>query len=245
MPIRANQPSLPARVAVWISTLVSIVLMQSVHAQAVCQGSSVKGPQALHERFISADCESCWQSAHAASGELPGLSLDWIVPSPKGDNAPLSAAESSQALDRLQHTGAKPVLTQVQVDTPVHRNANLDLSISFGVAVGPYRGITIDLAVQQDKLPWPRLDLWVLMIERLSAGAEGSPIERRLVRNVLQQTWGQPNFQKKDGAWHAAELRAMSMPEGMQPDRTELVAWLQTPQGQVIGLAHASCPTNP
>ncbi|EJE49649.1 hypothetical protein PMI14_05780, partial [Acidovorax sp. CF316] len=62
-------------------------------AQSSCSSDGVARPAALFERFVSADCESCWADKATPAPSAPGtLVLDWIVPGTQGDNAPLSAA---------------------------------------------------------------------------------------------------------------------------------------------------------
>ena len=57
-------------------------------------------PVTLFERFLSADCEACWADP-ATPAPTPGpgvVVLDWIVPARSGDEAPLSAAATRDAL---------------------------------------------------------------------------------------------------------------------------------------------------
>ena len=79
-------------------------------AQTHCSSDGTPKPVALFERFISADCEACWGDAAppAPSAKAGAVVLDWIVPSAAGDDAPLSAAATTDALPRLQaaHTAA-------------------------------------------------------------------------------------------------------------------------------------------
>ena len=82
------------------------------HAQdvrsPVCASDGQPTPAVLVERFISADCEKCWGApSPAVTAKLPAraLALDWITPSPLGDEAPLSAAALRDADARLQTLG--------------------------------------------------------------------------------------------------------------------------------------------
>src|SRR6478735_9451577 len=70
-------------------------------AQSYCSSDGQTQPARLLERFINADCEACW-AADAARAEPDELALDWIVPGSKGEDAPLSAAASSDARARLE-----------------------------------------------------------------------------------------------------------------------------------------------
>jgi hypothetical protein len=59
------------------------------------------GPTQLLERFINANCESCWADPATPKAAAGQLALDWVLPGDKGDDAPLSAVAAREALDRL------------------------------------------------------------------------------------------------------------------------------------------------
>lgn len=85
--------------------------------QSACSSDGQPQPLALVGSFISADCEACWSDpAHPTpSAQANVVTLDWIVPGTLGDDAPLSAAATRDALQRLD-TLARPV--------PAHRRAH-------------------------------------------------------------------------------------------------------------------------
>ena len=104
-------------------TLASVLVLTytaSALAQASCSSDGIPQPVAIFERFISADCEACWSDAATpAPSATAGVAvLDWIVPGKAGDEAPLSAAATNDALARLQTLGRKPPVT-----TDVHTAA--------------------------------------------------------------------------------------------------------------------------
>ncbi|MBA2674768.1 MAG: hypothetical protein H0U68_13945, partial [Ramlibacter sp.] len=70
-------------------------------AQALCS-SEIGGPQptALLERFISADCDTCWSDPATPRATGRELAIDWIVPGARGDDAPLAKGETREALAR-------------------------------------------------------------------------------------------------------------------------------------------------
>lgn len=217
----------------------------SSFAQALCQSDHRLQLNTLHERFISADCAACWQAEGSAIDDTSTLSIDWIAPGQKGDEAPLSAAELIDAEDRLQQLGQGPVQDQLETRTRLGKPLGADLDLSFGVAIGGYRGLSVELKLEPGVSPPEQLMLWVLMLERLPAGTEGSKQVRQLVRNALQQTWRAQDFAVRDSRSVVTELRPMRMPDGMQAERMMALAWVQSPQGQILKAALADCPPKP
>eukprot|EP01034_Spumella_vulgaris_P003379 gene3379-4350_t len=102
-------------------TLASVLVLTytaSALAQASCSSDGIPQPVAIFERFISADCEACWADPAApAPSATTTVVLDWIVPSALGDDAPLSAAATSDAVQRLQALGrpAPASLTSIRL----------------------------------------------------------------------------------------------------------------------------------
>ena len=66
--------------------LLILPLALAANAQpSSCSSDGVPAPRALLERFINADCATCWgakQTPDAASGTL---AIDWVTPGAKGD----------------------------------------------------------------------------------------------------------------------------------------------------------------
>ena len=120
-------------------------------AQTTCNSDGVPAPTVLVERFTHADCASCWRDPATARPGTSELAIDWIVPSPKGEEAALSAAASRDALQRLE------VLKQtLPAGTFNYRGATfhaawaskgppLKLRVAHGVALGGYLGASIEL----------------------------------------------------------------------------------------------------
>src|SRR5450830_620746 len=94
-------------------------LAQGIHAQSFCASDGQSTPVLLLERFISADCESCWSAPPDTPPASGALTLDWIVPSDQADEAPLSAAARRDALMRLEALGLPVPKTQLQTSHPV------------------------------------------------------------------------------------------------------------------------------
>ena len=204
-------------------------------AQSFCSSDGQPRPVALLERFISADCESCW----AESGPKPQageLALDWIVPGSRGDDAPLSAAANRDARERLaalQRTA--PVAAEVlrrRAEAPVR-----GLRVSHGLPFNGYLGTSIEW-----KPPRPgRWSAWLLLVETIPAGAEGTPIERNPVRNVLESLWDGSGQLSKEEQARLFEFRPMSIPPGARPERLRVVGWLEDGRGRIRAIAQSRC----
>ena len=201
--------------------------MSAAWAQSSCSSDGQRAPTALVERFISADCDTCWRDPTALKTKPRELALDWIVPSAKGDDAPLSAAANSDALGRLQ------VLNQpVAQDRFNLRRAALPqplvLRVARGVALGGYMGASITLSPKRGaSLPNYPMTAWLVMIEDVPAGTDGTRVLRQLVRNSMQISWNesgtQPAATPASPGQRLHESRPMSIPAGANPDRLRVV----------------------
>jgi len=253
------------------------------HAQdvrsPVCASDGQPTPAVLVERFISADCEKCWGApSPAVTAKLPAraLALDWITPSPLGDEAPLSAAALRDADARLQTLGrAQPPGDDTLVlshpvqppkswgptgTAPASKMPPAKLRVAHGLALGGYVGTSIELkplpalpkkqteaAPTHTTAPWTA---WLVLTETVPAGAEGSPIERRLARNALVLDWAPENAEKtidgngvaaKSAALRLIESRPLNVPTGANPDRLGVVGWVQDADGRVLAAAASRC----
>lgn len=220
-------------------------LVAGVQAQSVCASDDQAVPVSLVERFINADCEACWSGPldpQSAPGALP---LDWIVPSRQGDEAPLSAAASRDALMRLEGLGRPLPTTQFQTSRRVVKGLTWKLRVAHGPALGGYIGASIELKSNaKDKLlsAMPEeLSAWLVLIESIPAGTEGTPIARNLVRNVLVLTWDKREKLSKSEQLLFYELRPLNIPQGARPERLRVVGWVQDGNGQVLSAAQSVC----
>lgn len=206
-------------------------------AQSSCASDGVPQPVALLERFINADCEACWSDAKTAAPARGELALDWIIPGSRGDDAPLSAAASRDGLTRLQALGRK---------TPAQANASRikaqrdgrTLRVAHGLPYNGYVGTSMELK-PADGGPWKA---WLLLVETIPAGTEGTPVERNLVRNALQPAWDNTKSLSKEELERLLESRPMSIPEGAKPERLRVVGWVQDARGRVVAAAQSRCP---
>ncbi|WP_367849092.1 hypothetical protein [Rhodoferax sp. WC2427] len=202
-----------------------LALHQTALAQASCSSEGQSAPTALLERFISADCEACWTDAHAALPRPGAVALDWIVPGALGDDAPLSAAARQDGLDRLQAMG--------QAATPTAPPPPpLPLRVARGPVLGGYVGTSIALQATQEAAHGP-LTAWLALVETIPAGADGTAVERNLVRNSLLLDWS--------AAGEHAEIRPLSVPAGAQAARLRVIGWVEDASARVVAVAQSVC----
>ena len=166
--------------------LLALLPPSGAWAQASCSSDATARPAAVFERFISADCEACWTdpATPAPSPQAPAVVLDWIVPGALGDDAPLSAAATTDALQRLESLGrAAPARTDVHV-AALEAPAPARLRVAHGQAFNDYLGTSIAFTParggERDG-PW---SFHLLLVESVPAGADGTVVPRNVVRNT-------------------------------------------------------------
>lgn len=217
---------------VWLAPL-------PAQAQSACASDGQRPPRALLERFVSADCADCWRAPDTARPQARELALDWIVPGTGGEDAPLAPAASRDALERLQALGRgvpSGTLTLRQPLRPLPRAAAL--RVAHGLPLGGYLGAAIDYR------PAPGaaepVTLWLALVENLPAGTEGSPVARRLVRNLLRLDWSGRADTTAAARFH--ETRPLGIPEGARAERLGVVGWVQHTDGRILAIAQSICP---
>ncbi len=75
----------------------------------------------------------------------------------------------------------------------------------------------------------------------MPAGTEGSPVERNLIRNVLQANWDGRKQLSKTEQNRFFDARSMSIAEGANPDRMRVVGWVENEKGLVVAAAQSRC----
>lgn len=216
------------------------------HAQAVCASDGQPRPVALVERFISADCADCWADAATPRAGARELAIDWVLPGRQGEDAPLSTVALRDGLYRLQALGRAAPPAADSLRTPVATGPASParrLRVAHGLPFNGYLGTSIELRPAGGG-PW---SAWLLLVETLPAGTEGSPVARNLVRNALQPAWDGPPAGSAPAATPAAvprrlfESRPMGIPPGANPQRLRLVGWVQDGQGRIRAIAQSQC----
>lgn len=218
------------RPALHLALLTAFALAGSaVQAQSSCSSDRAPAPAALLERFINADCDSCWAdpaTVRAGRGDLP---LDWIVPGARGDDAPLAMAATRDALERLEALGRPRPLPADSVRAARQGNGGR-LRVAHGLPFNGYVGTSIELQGASGG-PW---QAWLALVETLPAGTEGSPVERNLVRNLLVLSW-------PAGPGRRFESRPMAIPEGTHPERLRVVGWVADARGAIRAISASRC----
>lgn len=187
-------------------------------------------PQALLlDRFIPADCQLCWEER---SDPEPGvLVLDWIVPSPRGDDAPLAAAALPEASVRAGPISRTATTSRRQALPSV---AGLSLRVEQGPPFNGY--IAAQMHVERDAARSGRSTTagavaYLALVEQVRAGEEGAKVERMLVRSVVGPLPLDPD---RDEVTH---LHAFRIPQGSKPARLTAIGWVETPGGELLAAA--------
>ena len=210
-------------------------------AQSSCSSDGQARPARLLERFINADCESCWKDPATARSQPGDAVLDWVIPGSKGDDAALSAVASRDGLSRLDAL-KKPAPTDATSNAlPVKGIKNTTLRVARGIALSGYMGTSIELKPIPAAAKGQQLTSWLALVETLPEGTEGSPVERNLVRNVLQSIWDGRKTLLKTEQNRFFESRAMSVALGVNADRLRVIGWVEDAKGHVLVAAQSIC----
>jgi hypothetical protein len=233
-------PALPKPAVLILATLMGpLASPLPARAQSSCSSDGQRAPVALMERFISADCATCWNAVDTPLAPRGAVALDWIVPGTQGDDAPLSAAATRDATGRLQALGRNAPLTSNNLTTHAGPTGALRLRVAQGPAVNGYVGASIELrAAAPRKGP---VSAWLALVETIPAGIEGSPVERNLVRNVVNPSWNGPGQLSKSEPQRFIDSRAMSIPEGANPERLRVIGWVEDMRGHITVIAQSRC----
>jgi hypothetical protein len=222
-----------------------LLLFFSLHAAQVSAQSSCssdKAPSVSHiaERFTNADCEACWTKPLLTN--KPGATLDWLAPSPAGDDAPLSAAANRDALLRLGNLNIALPKEQHIVKTGV-ASSGYKIRVAHGLAVAGYIGASIELTqFPKNHSTGKNLTAVLLLTETIPKGTADSPIERNLVRNMLIETWNiAPIPARKAEKQAVVTRRPLSIPAGVNPDNLHVFGWVQDSAGRVLTAAQSVC----
>lgn len=220
----------------------------SARGFVACSSDAQAVPRRLIERFISADCDACWQQAPPyAAGQAPvpaDAVIDWVLPGRQGDEAPLSAVALRDALWRLEARGIDArtaSATPSQVLLPDQRRL-VDpprLRVAHGSALLGHVGVSVEMSPARGG-PWT---VWLVLTEQVPAGTDGTPVARDLVRGSLRLDWSAraaPGVAATPAPWR--ERRVMQLPEGINPERLRLTAWAEDAQGRVATMARSACP---
>jgi hypothetical protein len=227
--------------------LACLAPLSQANAQSFCASDGQPRPVRLMERFINADCETCWQDpATPKAGEEDAV-LDWIVPNDagsKGDDAPLSAVASRDGLTRLEVLGKSvppETLTSTRPSTGLKALKGSALRVAHGLPLSGYLGTSIELKPVPPSAKKQRWTAWLALVETLPAGTEGTPVTRNLVRNAFQVSWNGDQKLPKTAQNSFFDARSMSIAQGVNPDRLRVVGWIEDAKGHVLAAAQSHC----
>jgi hypothetical protein len=214
--------------------LTALLCVAAPAAHALCTSDGARQPAGVLERFVNADCASCWTDPATPRPARDMLALDWIIPGRQAEKAPLSSVALDEAIERLYTLGRRTVPDKADAVTTPRAGDPVSVRLAQGAAFNDYVGASIELN-SPGREPWRT---WLLLVEKLPAGTEGSPVERNLVRNVFRPDWGKV-VQRPPG--RLAETRAMQIHDGAQPERLRLVAVVQDGSGRMRAITQTEC----
>ena len=220
--------------------LLAAGLAQPALAQSSCASDGQKRPVALVERFINADCATCWTDPATAPAARGAVALDWVLPGGRGEDAPLSAVATRDALKRLQALGTAPPAASLSLRAPVPGRAGA-LRVAHGLPVSGYIGASIAFRGTADRAAGQPWTAWLALVEALPAGTEASPVPRNLVRNLLQIQWHGRNQLSKQEHMQFIESRPLDIPAGTTTDRLRVIGWVQDASGRIVAAAQSRC----
>lgn len=154
----------------------------------------------------------------------------------------MAVAARPEATDRLKGAGAPDDGQPVSRDhalPPTRQSWRLD--VEDGPAWHGYVGVQFKALPPRrgQDVGKPPFQAFAALIELLPAGEEGSSVARQLVRSVAG-----PVVLQADGARRRTlrtELRALRVPEGVQPERLASVAWIEDARGRIVAFAQTRC----
>lgn len=225
----------------WQVFAVLVFLMPGMAgAQAVCASDGQPRPVALVERFINADCETCWRDPATRVAKSGQAVLDWVLPGSRGDDAPLSAVASRDGLRRMQVQSRAVPAASSDFTTEIKGLAGSRLRVARGVVLSGYVGASIELKPLPANIAGQQWTAWLALVESLPRGTEGSPVARNLVRNLVQVSWSgtMPAAQQEKRFF---ESRVMSVASGVNPDRLRVIGWVEDGKGQMLVAAQSRC----
>lgn len=248
---QSSQPTGPLtylRAAATLLTLAaSLAPLHTAIAQSFCASDGQPRPVLLMERFINADCETCWQDAATPKGGDEHAVLDWIVPNDaggKGDDAPLSAVASRDGLTRLDSLGKsvpRDALTSTHTVAAPKGLRGATLRVAHGLPLSGYLGTSIELKPIPSAAKKQRWTAWLALVETLPEGTEGTPVVRNLVRNAFHVAWNGEQKPLKTDQNRFFDARSMSITQGVNPDKLHVVGWVEDAKGQVLAAAQSRC----
>jgi hypothetical protein len=221
--------------------VVTLASAGSAQAQSFCASDGQPQPTQLLERFINADCDSCWKDAATPKTGAGQLALDWVTPGSKGEDAPMSAIATRDALARLQSLKLKAPAASSALAQPVRGVKGATLRVAHGLPLADYVGASIELKPVPVAARGQNWTAWLALVETLPSGLEGSPVARNLVRNLFQATWNVRKQLSNTEQERFFDQRSMSIAAGVDASRLRVIGWVEDQRGQIVAAAASQC----
>jgi hypothetical protein len=190
---------------------------------------------AVLERFINADCETCWTAADVPQPGANEWLLDWIVPTAKGDDAPLSPAAPAEAASRARRAlGAEPTSGRTIAQRSAARNGK---TVLLHVASGPAWSGYFAVQLEGSGRAPSGSSAWIALVESVTAGTDGTIAPRQLVRTVAGPF--EPAELRSGKSWQ--RLQALRWPPTAKAVRLHARAWIEQRDGRIVAMASERC----
>ncbi|OYY50992.1 MAG: hypothetical protein B7X59_12865, partial [Polaromonas sp. 39-63-203] len=124
---------------------------------------------------------------------------------------------------------------------PVRGVVGSTLRVAHGLPVADYVGASIEMKPVPAAARGQRWTAWLALVETLPVGTEGSPVERNLVRNLLQTNWNMRQQLSKTEQDRFFEQRSMRIAEGADARRLRVIGWVEDGRGRVVAAAASQC----
>ena len=221
--------------------LTLLVSLGDAHAQSFCASDGQRQPTQLLERFINADCDSCWKDPATPKTTKGQLALDWVTPGSQGDDAPMSAIATRDALARLESLKKQPPTTSSAQTQAVRGMKATTLRVAHGLPLAGYVGASIELKPIPASARGQNWTAWLALVETLPIGTEGSPVARNLVRNLFQAPWNVRKQLSKTEQSRFFDQRSMGIAPGVDASRLRVIGWVEDQNGQIVAAAASQC----
>ena len=215
----------------------------TAYAQSFCASDGQLKPRQLLERFINADCASCWKDPATLNATKDQLTLDWVTPGSKGDDAPMSAIATRDALTRLRSLKKLPPAASSVQSQQVPGMKGMTLRVAHGLPLADYVGASIELKPIPASARGQNWTAWLALVETLPAGTEGSPVARNLVRNLFNASWKYSTVPSETEQNRFFDQRSMGISQGVDATRLRVIGWVEDQNGVLVAAAASQCAT--
>ncbi|UUZ67450.1 hypothetical protein LP416_22550 [Polaromonas sp. P2-4] len=197
-------------------------------AQSFCASDGQPRPVRLMERFINADCDSCWTDPATPKPGPRAVALDWVTPGSKGDDAPLSTVATRDALARLEALGqGVPAGSQTRTHAVKGLNKGSTLRVAHGLPLANYLGASIELKPIPVAAKTQRWTSWLALVETPARGHRRLADRAKFGQKHAPVHMGRAQAAIKNRAKPLFEARSMSITQGANPNRLRVIGWVE------------------